>query len=210
MLILGLDGAGKTTILYRLQVGEVVTTIPSTIKIVACARSLPLPFSPSLPFSPPPSPYCLHFPLFHPYIMHSLHPPPSPYSHWVQCRDSYLQKPQVSRYTLLRHMTHVFIPKHSYLVAVWDLGGQTSIRPYWRCYYANTDAIIYVVDSADRDRLAISKSELVSMLEVHLYNDSVDEYFNPLVYSLPTYNITFVYTLTGRRAEDCSSHGVCQ
>ncbi|KAK6035621.1 ADP-ribosylation factor family protein, partial [Cooperia oncophora] len=35
---------------------------------------------------------------------------------------------------------------------VWDLGGQTSIRPYWRCYYANTDAIIYVVDSADRDR----------------------------------------------------------
>ena len=49
---------------------------------------------------------------------------------------------------------------------VWDLGGQTSIRPYWRCYYANTDAIIYVVDSADRDRLAISKSELVSMLEV--------------------------------------------
>lgn len=50
--------------------------------------------------------------------------------------------------------------------AVWDLGGQTSIRPYWRCYYANTDAIIYVVDSVDRDRLAISKSELVSMLEV--------------------------------------------
>ena len=49
---------------------------------------------------------------------------------------------------------------------VWDLGGQTSIRPYWRCYYSNTDAIIYVVDSADRDRLAISKSELVSMLEV--------------------------------------------
>ena len=31
ILILGLDGAGKTTILYRLQVGEVVTTIPSKI-----------------------------------------------------------------------------------------------------------------------------------------------------------------------------------
>ena len=49
---------------------------------------------------------------------------------------------------------------------VWDLGGQTSIRPYWRCYYSNTDAIIYVVDSADRDRMGISKQELVSMLEV--------------------------------------------
>merc|ERR1712141_644022 len=48
---------------------------------------------------------------------------------------------------------------------VWDLGGQTSIRPYWRCYYSNTDAVIYVVDSADRDRMGISKQELVSMLE---------------------------------------------
>nr|XP_040571930.1 ADP-ribosylation factor-like protein 1 [Lepeophtheirus salmonis]ACO12098.1 GTP-binding ADP-ribosylation factor homolog 1 protein [Lepeophtheirus salmonis]ACO12644.1 GTP-binding ADP-ribosylation factor homolog 1 protein [Lepeophtheirus salmonis] len=48
---------------------------------------------------------------------------------------------------------------------VWDLGGQTSIRPYWRCYYSNTDAIIYVVDSADRERIGISKGELISMLE---------------------------------------------
>ena len=39
-------------------------------------------------------------------------------------------------------------------------------RPYWRCYYANTDAVIYVVDSADRDRIGISKQELLSMLEV--------------------------------------------
>ena len=39
-------------------------------------------------------------------------------------------------------------------------------RPYWRCYYANTDAVIYVVDSADRDRMGISKSELYAMLEV--------------------------------------------
>jgi len=51
---------------------------------------------------------------------------------------------------------------------VWDLGGQTSIRPYWRCYYANTNAIIYVVDSADPDRIGISKDELVSMMEVIL------------------------------------------
>jgi len=47
---------------------------------------------------------------------------------------------------------------------VWDLGGQTSIRPYWRLYYTNTDAVIYVVDSADPDRLGISKEELFSML----------------------------------------------
>ena len=41
-------------------------------------------------------------------------------------------------------------------------------RPYWRCYYSNTDAIIYVVDSMDRDRIGISKQELFSMLEVNL------------------------------------------
>lgn len=48
---------------------------------------------------------------------------------------------------------------------VWDLGGQTNIRPYWRCYYANTDAIIYVIDSCDRERVGIAKKELVAMLE---------------------------------------------
>ena len=47
---------------------------------------------------------------------------------------------------------------------VWDLGGQTSIRPYWRCYYQNTQANIYVVDSTDTDRLDIAKQELHAML----------------------------------------------
>ncbi|KAF6017552.1 ARL1 [Bugula neritina] len=93
ILILGLDGAGKTTILYRLQVGEVVTTIPTIGFNVETVTYKNLKFQ------------------------------------------------------------------------VWDLGGQTSIRPYWRCYYSNTDAIIYVVDSRDRDRIGISKQELVGMLE---------------------------------------------
>ena len=51
---------------------------------------------------------------------------------------------------------------------VWVLGGQACIRPYWRCYYPNTDAVIYVVDSADVDRLDIAKQELHAMLEVNL------------------------------------------
>merc|ERR1719243_265591 len=101
ILILGLDGAGKTTILYRLQVGEVVTTIPTIGFNVETVVYKNLKFQ------------------------------------------------------------------------VWDLGGQTSIRPYWRCYYTNTDAIIYVVDSADRDRVGISKQELVSMLEEEELKDAV-------------------------------------
>ncbi len=47
---------------------------------------------------------------------------------------------------------------------VWDLGGQTSIRPYWRCYYANTAAVIFVIDSTDIDRLQTAAEELVAML----------------------------------------------
>ncbi|KAK2720337.1 ADP-ribosylation factor-like protein 1 [Artemia franciscana] len=101
ILILGLDGAGKTTILYRLQVGEVVTTIPTIGFNVEQVTYKNLKFQ------------------------------------------------------------------------VWDLGGQTSIRPYWRCYFSNTDAIIYVVDSVDRDRMGISKQELVSMLEEEELKDSI-------------------------------------
>lgn len=33
------------------------------------------------------------------------------------------------------------------------MGGQEKIRPLWRHYYAVTDAIIWVVDSNDTDRL---------------------------------------------------------
>ncbi|OAF70750.1 hypothetical protein A3Q56_01510, partial [Intoshia linei] len=93
ILILGLDNAGKTTILYRLQVGEVVTTIPTIGFNVESVKYNKLTFQ------------------------------------------------------------------------LWDLGGQSSIRPYWRCYYANTDVIIYVVDSMDRDRMVLSSKELQLMLK---------------------------------------------
>jgi ADP-ribosylation factor protein 1 len=46
---------------------------------------------------------------------------------------------------------------------VWDIGGQDKIRLLWRHYFANTDAIIYVVDSAD-DRLDLAKEELAKMI----------------------------------------------
>ncbi|AQK50070.1 ADP-ribosylation factor 3 isoform X1 [Zea mays] len=93
ILVLGLDNAGKTTILYRLQMGEVVSTIPTIGFNVET----------------------------------------------VQYNNIKFQ--------------------------VWDLGGQTSIRPYWRCYFPNTQAIIYVVDSSDTDRLVTAKEEFHAILE---------------------------------------------
>ncbi|CAH7686780.1 ADP-ribosylation factor family-domain-containing protein, partial [Phakopsora pachyrhizi] len=44
----------------------------------------------------------------------------------------------------------------------WDLRGQMLIGPYWRCYYANTQAMIDVVDSNNRDQLPIIKAELLA------------------------------------------------
>ena len=36
---------------------------------------------------------------------------------------------------------------------IWDVGGQKSLRSYWRNYFEQTDAMIWVVDSADVWRL---------------------------------------------------------
>ena len=47
---------------------------------------------------------------------------------------------------------------------MWDIGGQKSIRPYWQNYYDNTDALIYVVDSADESRMEEAALELKSLL----------------------------------------------
>jgi ADP-ribosylation factor-like protein 1 len=60
-----------------------------------------------------------------------------------------------------------------YQFQVWDLGGQTSIRPYWRCYYPNTDAIVFVVDSADVERMNVARGELAAMLEEEELRDSI-------------------------------------
>ncbi|SCU84710.1 LADA_0D03334g1_1 [Lachancea dasiensis] len=100
ILILGLDGAGKTTILYRLQMGEVVTTKPT-----------------------------------------------------------------------IGFNVETLVYKNLKL-NVWDLGGQTSIRPYWRCYYSNTAAVIFVVDSTDKDRMATASKELHMMLQEEELQDA--------------------------------------
>ncbi len=48
---------------------------------------------------------------------------------------------------------------------VWDLAGQTGIRPYWKSYYQGSNGVIFVIDSTDRERLKTVAEEFNSLLE---------------------------------------------
>ena len=92
ILMLGLDAAGKTTCMYKLQLGEVVQSIPTIGFNVET------------------------------------------------------------------------LEYKSLTMQMWDVGGQDKIRKLWRHYYRGTHALIYVVDSHDRDRVALAREELHAIL----------------------------------------------
>ena len=48
---------------------------------------------------------------------------------------------------------------------IWDVGGQKSLRSYWRNYFETTDGLIWVVDCADKRRLEDCKKELHQLLQ---------------------------------------------
>merc|ERR1711885_76614 len=93
ILMVGLDNAGKTTVLYKRKLGEVVTTIPTIGFNVETVEYKNISFT------------------------------------------------------------------------VWDVGGQTKIRPLWRHYFQNTQGLIFVVDSNDRERITEAQEELQKMLQ---------------------------------------------
>ena len=45
-----------------------------------------------------------------------------------------------------------------------DVGGQRTLRPYWRNYFEQTDAVVWVVDSGDKLRVQDCKEELHKLL----------------------------------------------
>ena len=100
ILMVGLDAAGKTTILYKLKLGEIVTTIPTIGFNVETVEYKNISFT------------------------------------------------------------------------VWDVGGQDKIRPLWRHYFQNTQGIIFVVDSNDRERLPEAREELHKMLSEEELRDA--------------------------------------
>jgi hypothetical protein len=53
---------------------------------------------------------------------------------------------------------------------VWDVGGQGKIRPLWRHYFQNTQGLIFVVDSNDRERIAEAEKELQNMVNSLITN----------------------------------------
>ncbi|KAL3351206.1 hypothetical protein AABB24_019686 [Solanum stoloniferum] len=57
------------------------------------------------------------------------------------------------------------------IFTVWDVGGQDRIRPLWRHYFQNTQGLIFVVDSNDRDRVVEARDELHGLL----YEDELRE-----------------------------------
>jgi len=92
VLMLGLDSAGKTTILYHMKAGQSVQTIPTVGFNVETVQYKNVKFN------------------------------------------------------------------------VWDVGGQDKIRPLWRHYYAGTQGLIFVIDSADTDRIDEARDELHRIL----------------------------------------------
>lgn len=50
------------------------------------------------------------------------------------------------------------------ILQAWDVGGRSKIRPLLRHYYQNTEAVIFVVDSSDEERLPEAERELLSLV----------------------------------------------
>jgi ADP-ribosylation factor protein 1 len=55
---------------------------------------------------------------------------------------------------------------------IWDAGGQDKIRQNWVHYCANTNGLIFVIDSADRDRIGEAREELHKILNEEAMKDS--------------------------------------
>ena len=51
-----------------------------------------------------------------------------------------------------------------YKLNIWDVGGQKTLRSYWRNYFEKTDALIWVVDATDRIRIEDCRDELKGLL----------------------------------------------
>ena len=68
------------------------------------------------------------------------------------------------RLFLVKYLMQCFQFSYRYKLNIWDVGGQSSLRSYWRNYFECTDGLIWVVDSADGTRLRDCHQELRKLL----------------------------------------------
>ncbi|EGD81653.1 ADP-ribosylation factor family protein [Salpingoeca rosetta] len=57
------------------------------------------------------------------------------------------------------------VTKGNVTIKLWDIGGQPRFRSMWERYCRGVQVILYMVDSADTEKLEASKQELKSLLE---------------------------------------------
>lgn len=136
--MVGLDNAGKTTVLYRLHLGEAVRTVPTIGSNVEQARRavghacLPLHALTSLELvAQSRQPRAL------------LLPPPPPAHHHHSLTPSPPARLQVKVDKPGGGAGHITFE-------IWDLAGQANLRPSWASYYQSTHAVIVVADCSDR------------------------------------------------------------
>jgi len=57
------------------------------------------------------------------------------------------------------------ITKGNVTIKLWDIGGQPRFRSMWERYCRGVNAIVYMVDAADHEKIEASKNELHNLLE---------------------------------------------
>ena len=57
------------------------------------------------------------------------------------------------------------IERRNVRLQCWDLAGQTAFRKGWSTFFNGTDAILFIVDSSDRQRISEARNELFRVLD---------------------------------------------
>ncbi|XP_017599277.1 PREDICTED: ADP-ribosylation factor-like protein 8B-A isoform X2 [Corvus brachyrhynchos] len=57
------------------------------------------------------------------------------------------------------------ITKGNVTIKVWDIGGQPRFRSMWERYCRGVNAVVYMVDAADLEKVEASKNELHSLID---------------------------------------------
>lgn len=51
--------------------------------------------------------------------------------------------------------TEIIYLNHKNLI-IWDLGGDANVRSYWKCYFTNTKAVVFFIDTEKKVEEAVS------------------------------------------------------